>query len=191
MKKLIPPLEVVRVLNEAGVRFMLVGLHGIGGWMRKPRATDDVDVLVATRWHKKAVAVLQAAFPHLEVEDHEVVTRMRDPESQVVFIDVMRPNQPLFREVIKHAHPVASEGQTYNIPTLEAALAMKFAPMVSLNRADEYRHQDAHDFISIIKSNPDIDLQQLAAFGDLVYNGGGSEIVELVRKVRAGEKLIL
>ncbi len=61
----------IRVLNDVGVRFLLVGLHGIGGWMRKPRATDDVDVLVATRNHKKAVKVLLEAFPYLEAEDHE------------------------------------------------------------------------------------------------------------------------
>jgi hypothetical protein len=68
---------------------------------------------------------------------------------------------------------------------------MKFAPMISLNRAEEDRYQDAHDFMYIVKSNPDIDLQQLEAFGDLVYNGGGAEIVEALRKVRAGEKLII
>jgi hypothetical protein len=187
----IPPLEVIRVLNVVGVRFMLVGAHGIGGWMQKPRTTQDVDVLVAARGHKKAVNALLAAFPDLVAEDNEVVTRLRDPDTNLVRIDVMKPNQPLFREVIKHMHPVTSEGQTYNIPTLEAALAMKFAPMISLNRADEDRYQDAHDFMYIIKSNPEIDLQQLAAFGKLVYPSGDAEIVELVRKVRAGEKLIL
>jgi hypothetical protein len=43
----------------------------------------------------------------------------------------------------------------------------------------------------IIKSNPEIDLRQLAIFGDVVYNGGGAEILEMVRKVRVGEKLTL
>ena len=188
---LIGPIEVVRVLNEAGVRFMLVGLHGIGGWMQKPRATEDVDVLVATRSHKKAVAALLAVFPSLEADDQEVVTRLRDSGTQVVRIDVMKPNQPLFREVLKHTHPVTTGGQTFNIPSVEAALAMKFAPMISLNRAERDRFQDAHDFMYIIDFNSDIDLKQLAAFGELVYNGGGAEIVELVRKVRAGEKLRL
>jgi len=188
---LIPPMEVIRVLNGAGVRFMLVGLHGIGGWIQKPRATEDVDVLVAVRSHKKAIAALLAAFPFLQADDHEVVTRLRDSETQVVRIDVMKPNQPLFREVLKHTHPVSSGGQTYNIPSLEAALAMKFAPMISLNRAERDRFQDAHDFMYIIDSNSEIDLKQLAAFGELVYNGGGAEIIELVRKVRAGEKIRL
>jgi hypothetical protein len=41
----------------------------------------------------------------------------------------------------------------------------------------------------IVDTNPDIDLDQLAVFGQLVYNGGGVEIVEKVRQVRAGETL--
>jgi hypothetical protein len=190
-ERLIAPLEVIRVLNDAGVRFLLVGLHGIGGWMRKPRATEDVDVLVASRGHKKAVKALLEAFPYLEAQDQDVVTRLRDPESDVVKIDLIKPNQPLFREVIKHGHPVTSGGLTYSIPTLEAALAMKFAPMISLNRAEAERYQDAHDFMYMISSNPEIDLRQLEKLGTLVYPSGGKEILEMVRKVRAGEKLAL
>ena len=47
------------------------------------------------------------------------------------------------------------------------------------------------DFIRIVKINPNIDLETLAELGDLVYPGGGLEIVEKVRQVRAGEKLLL
>src|SRR5258708_533880 len=103
---MVPPLEVIRVLNAANVRFMLLGAHGIGGWTRNPRATQDVDVLVAARGHKKAVAALRAAFPFLQAEDHEVVTRLREPETGNVLIDVMKANQPLYRDALKHAHVV-------------------------------------------------------------------------------------
>jgi hypothetical protein len=191
VKNFIQPLEVVRVLNAAGVRFMLVGLHGILGWMRKPRATQDVDVLVAARHHKKAVTALLAAFPHLEEYDLPVVTRLRDRDTKEVAIDVMKPNQQPFRDALKHTREVASAGLTYQIPSLEMALTMKFAPMISLHRQDEDKHLDAHDFINIVKSNPDIDLEKLAEFGELVYTGGGQEIVEKVKQIRAGEKLIL
>ena len=75
------------------------------------------------------------------------------------------------------------------IPTLEMALAMKFGPMVSPNRADGKKRQDAADFTLIVAGHPEIDLEMLAEFGELVYPGGGKEIVELVRKIRAGEKL--
>ena len=71
------------------------------------------------------------------------------------------------------------------------ALAMKFAPMVSLSRADEDKHQDAHDFILLVKNNPDIDLDKLQTIAEGIYGGAGQEIAEMVRRVRAGEKLVL
>src|SRR5262249_10880901 len=128
---------------------------------------------------------------HLEVDEHPVVTRLRDRESHEVRIDVMKPNQELYRHVFKHTHTVTSHGRIYKIPSLEMALAMKFAPMISLNRADIDKYQDAHDFGRMVVSNPTIDLQKLAELGDLVYPGGGKELVEKVGQVRRGEKLNL
>jgi hypothetical protein len=191
VENLITPLEVIKVLNDAGVKFMLVGAHGIGGWLKDPRATQDVDVLVAMRSQKKAINALLAAFPQLQSEDHPGVTRLRDKLTGEVRIDVMKPNQELFREGLKHTQTVESKGQVYNIPSLEMALTMKFAPMIRLNRADKDKYQGAHDFMQMIDSNPNIELEKLAELGNLVYPGGGTEIVEKVRQVRAGEKLIL
>lgn len=187
----IPPLDVIRILNAAKVRFMLLGAYGIGGWMNKSRATEDVDVLVARRGHKKAVRALSAAFPHLVVEDYEVVTRLRHPTTRLVLVDVMKANQPLYRDALKHARPIESEGQTYNIPSLELALAMKFAAMISLNRSNDDRLSDASDFTKMVKTNAEIDLTKLHALGQLVYNGGGDEVARKVEDVRADRILNL
>src|SRR5687768_7113574 len=81
VKGVISPLDVIRILNANKISFVLVGAHGLAGWMKKPRATQDVDVVVADRQLKKATRVLAAAFPHLELEEHEVVVRMKDRES--------------------------------------------------------------------------------------------------------------
>jgi hypothetical protein len=186
----ITPLQVITVLNGQRVSFVLVGAYGLAGWTKSPRATQDVDVIVAAKHHKKAVKALLTAFPQLEAEDQEVVTRLRDRDSQAVLIDVMMPNL-LYRAAFKHTVDVKLGGQNYRVPSLEMALAMKFAPMISLTRADEKKHMDAHDFIRIVKVNPEIDLEKLAELGELVYNGGGQEILELVRRVRSGERLQL
>lgn len=188
---LIKPMDVIRVLNAAKVRFMLLGAHGLGGWTGEPRATKDVDVLVAARSHKKAVRALLEAFPHLQAEDNQVVTRLRDPETRDVVLDIMKPNQPLYHDALMHTHSVESGGQKYLVPSLEMALAMKFSAMISLTRSDDKKHFDAGDFIRMVKANPLIDLEKLRALGQLVYNGGGDELVEKVRQVRAGEKLVL
>ncbi len=191
VRDFITPLQAITVINQAGVRFVLIGGYSIGGWTREPRATQDVDVLVATRNHGKAVTALRKAFPDLVREDHEEVVRLRDPQAKRVVIDVHRPAEPLARATLRNTQPVTVEGQTYQIPTLEMALALKFLAMMSLRHTDEKKYLHDHDFIGMVKANPAIDLDKLAAFGELIYAGGGRDLGEKVRRVRAGEKLRL
>jgi len=189
MPTVIQPIDVIRLLNREKISFVLVGLHGLAGWMDEPRGTEDVDVIVAAKHHKRAVQLLQKAFPHLLATDGVVVTRLRDPETDKVVIDVMKPVQQPHREAFKYTRTVNIGRQHYRIPTLEMALAMKFAPMTSPNRAYEDKLQDAHDFVLIVKKNTQIDLEILRNLGDLIYPQGGDELLEMVRKIRAGERL--
>jgi hypothetical protein len=145
---------------------------------------------VAWKHIKKATKALSAAFPHLEPEDHEVVVRFRDPQSGEVVIDLMKPSA-LYRETFNHTCEVSSGKQRYRIPNLEMALTMKFAAMLSPNRAEEDRLQDAHDFILLVKQNSSVREETLAELGEHVFTGGGKDVLDKIRKVRAGEKLIL
>lgn len=185
------PLDVIKVLNRQALRFVLVGAYGLAGWLKEARATEDIDFVIMTRQHKKATKALLAAFPQLEADDQEVVTRLLDRESKEVAIDLIKQNRPLFRIVFKHVETLNVADEQYLIPSLEMALALKFATMISLTRADEKKFMDAHDFTLIVKNNFDIDLDVLAQLGDLLYPGGGAEIVEKVRQIRAGERLQL
>lgn len=191
VERALSPTEVISVLNRSGVSFVLVGAHGISGWLRKPRATEDVDLVVALKHIKKATRELLRTFPHLEAEDHEVVVRLKERGSQDVVIDLMKPVQTLYRETFRHTLTVHDEGQTYRIPSLEMALTMKFAAMLSPHRREDYKLQDTTDFVRMIFENQDIDTQVLSQLGELVYVGGGKRITELVEDVRAGRKLVL
>jgi len=189
--KAIPPLDVIRVLNDARISFVLVGAYGLAGWRKEPRATEDVDVVVAARQLKKAVKVLCNAFPELEPVDLPVVVRLRQRGTENVAIDVMKPVQQPYREVFKHTHSVQMGKQKYRVPSLEMAVLMKYSAMTSLNRAEEDIHQDAHDFILMVKNNQELDKEKLAELGTLLYADGGKDALELVRKALAGEKLNL
>jgi hypothetical protein len=191
MATIIPLPEVMAVLNAARISFVLVGAYGLSGWLHKPRATEDVDVVVTTRHLKKAVKALTEAFPQLEPVEFSVVIRLRDRETKDVAIDVMKPVQQPYREVFHHTHAVVSQGQKYRVPSLEMALVMKFSAMASPNRADENKHQDAHDFIVMVKKNPDFDRDKLADLASLIYPDGGTDVLEMTRKVLAGEPLQL
>src|SRR5687768_9825532 len=81
VKNFIPPHRIARILNKNNVPYVLAGAHGINTWLEEPRATQDVDIIVAIRHDKKVVRLLLEAFPQLTAEHHEVVTRLRDPES--------------------------------------------------------------------------------------------------------------
>ncbi len=52
-------------------------------------------------------------------------------------------------------------------------------------------YQDAHDFILMVREDPKTDSEKLFELGELVYPDGGAELLELVRRARAGEKLNL
>lgn len=185
----IDPLEIIKVLNEANVRFMLAGLHGLGGWMGEPRATQDVDLLIWARHHKKAVRAISEAFPQLVMEDFTVVTRYRGKGSGKIVIDLRKSSQGVFRAAFRHTKKIKVEDQEFLIPSLEMAVVMKFAPMVSPNRPQKDRFQDAHDFMHMIDSNPELDHEVLRELGEMVYAGRGAELLEMVRVVRAGEEL--
>ena len=182
-----PPTDVIAVLNEAAVRFILMGTYGITGWRGEERATQDVDVLVRQRDHRKAVRAIHAAFPHLQEVDSTVVTRFLDPATGTPLIDLMKPTQPLFKVAFRQTVLVE---ESYRIPNLEFALACKFAAMVSPNREENKKYRDAADFIEMVKHNPTaIRLARLRQLGERVYPGGGAEILRLVENARAGRRL--
>ena len=82
------------------------------------------------------------------------MVRLRDRESKEVLIDLLKQRE-LYREVFKHTQMTSEAGQQFRIPSLEMALAMKYAAMISPNRPLEKGYQDAHDFIIMVKGNPE------------------------------------
>ena len=192
MPRSILPTDVIRVLNKSKISFVLIGAHGAFGWMKveEARITKDIELLIAEKHQKKALKALLEEFPHLEPIDLPPVTRLKDPKTGQIVIDLMKPTE-LYRAAFKHTHTVLSGKLKYRVPSLEMALAMKFAAMVSPNREDVKKIVDSHDFIVMVRANPELDLEKLKMLGDLVYSEGGQEILELVRRVRAGETLIL
>lgn len=185
---MVAPADIIPVLNDAGVRFILMGNYGITGWRGEVRATEDVDILVRTRDHRKAVRTIQGAFPRLQVMDNPVVTRFLDPVTKTPLIDLMKPNQPLFKIAFRQA---VRDAEGYLVPNLEFALACKFAAMVSPNRQERKKYLDAADFMSIVEKNASaIRLDRLRRLGERVYPGGGAEILQLVEDAKAGRRLV-
>ena len=95
---------------------------------------------------------------------------------------------PLHKAVFKNS--IIAKRESYRIPTLEMALALEFAAMVSPHRAYERKQQDGVDFLVMTRAKQNqIKLEHAAELGELVYTGGGSEILKLIADAKAGKRL--
>ena len=57
---MISPLDVITVLNREKISFVLVGAYGLAGWLKEPRATEDVDVVVAASRFRRGATLGEA-----------------------------------------------------------------------------------------------------------------------------------
>lgn len=99
----------------------------------------------------------------------------------------MKPVDKLYKEILLNAVPV---GRTHRIPTLEMALAAKYAAMVSPNREQREKLQDEVDFSGMVIAHySDIEKNVLFSLGEMVQNGGGQEVLKFIEDAQAGRRL--
>jgi hypothetical protein len=183
----VSPENVIAALNAAGINPVLMGTHGINGYRDEARASQDVDVLVTKREVRKAVRVLEEAFPTLKVHENSAVARFVDPVSQTVVLDVMKPSSQAMQLVFRNTVAI---GERYRIPTLEMALVSKFAALRSPNRIPRKRHLDRADFTSIVEENRTLlDLDKLQKLAARVHAGGAAQILSLIADIDAGRDI--
>jgi hypothetical protein len=114
---------------------------------------------------------------------------MRDPVSQKVVIDVMRPSSRAMRLVFRHTVKI---GKTHRIPHLEMALVSKFLAMVATNRRQDKRQVDLGDFIDIVETNrAALDLAKVERLAELIHPRGGAAILRIVSDIDAGRQVRL
>ena len=95
----------------------------------------------------------------------------------------------LWKRLIKIATQVKIDGVPISIPPVEGVLAAKLSAMVSPMRRLLDKQQDGLDFARIVTVNHPLNSALLEELGDLVYPGGGSEILRLVADAKAGKVL--
>ena len=136
--------------------------------------------------------VVSELYPELDVRAIKEMTAFFVRGEQLSVIDIMLPHGNM-----NGANRAATIwvknacGTRYRIPTLEAALAHKYGAMLDLDRDVGTRQMDAVDFSWMVKHSTDegrqpIDLEKLAALGELVWPGGGGR--EILRFVEASKR---
>ncbi len=186
--------EILLTLTRKKIPFVLTGAHAIGGWTGRPRDTHDVDILVkGGRNHARAVKAIRELYPALESRDFTGVTAFFLPAEKESVIDVCYPHRADNAETL--ANPIwvkTPQGLKYRIPSLECALANKYGAMLTPNRHQKKRAQDALDFAWMVEHSMEegqkpIDMKRLATLGEMVWpGGGGRELVRLGEDAKQG-----
>ena len=183
----VTPEEVIAVMNDAQVEnWCLMGLHGYVGYLPMPRATQDVDVMVPYSQKLKAASAIQAKWPMLTRVDLSQVIRFLDstdldPDGKPKpVVDLMLPWSK-FQETILKDHVLSDSKTNSRYPTLEAALASKYAAIVSPNRSKDKKEQDTVDFRKLVRANhTQINRVSLSELGDQIWEKGGEEVLYFV-----------
>jgi hypothetical protein len=188
----VSPHDLASVLTATGTQYVLIGGHAIGYFTGTPRATVDVDVIVSSPQVSRATKALQKKFPELTVEDLRYNVRFNSARSEGRVgkerIDLVSDNVPLFNRILRlHTVAVPVRGQVIRLPTVEAAVALKFAAVVSPNRGDDSQPQDRTDLRAILIKNRNLNLAVLSELGDLVYPGGGRELTDACAAIWEGK----
>jgi hypothetical protein len=185
---------VIDTLNSAGIKdWVLMGLQGYVGYMPEPRATQDVDIMLPYSRRARAKKAISERWPALIVRELSQDTRFMDPldidpqGQPKPVIDLMHP-WSAFQELILKEYVVVDEETQHRLPTLEAALAWKYAAMISPHRDRDKREYDAADFRRLVRANRDRilhdDLRRLAS---LIWENGADEIERFIQTALSDE----
>ncbi|MEI6233239.1 MAG: nucleotidyl transferase AbiEii/AbiGii toxin family protein [Planctomycetota bacterium] len=180
------PGDLIPALKAADIEFMLVGAHGVSVWMSDPRATQDVDFIVRVKDKVKASNAILGKFPALIQEKNPDVWRYQLDGKYLV--DLILTTTPLHKRVFTEFSETRVDRLKVRVPKVESALAMKFAAMTGHYRNLVKKYKDASDFIDIATLNK-VDLPLLKELGELVFSGGGEQIVKYLGDARAGNRL--
>jgi len=187
----INPLEIVELFEESGLSYVLIGGHMLAYYTNNPRATVDVDFIIAEGDFNNAIDIVSTRYSALLLNDKiyhvtfdSIETDDFDPER----IDLIKDGFPLFKRVLKS---LAATKEKIKIPNIEAAIALKFAASISPNRAEGDKLIDQADLINLIKTNHKLNENTLLLLAECIYIGGGNELLQVINDVKEGNSISL
>lgn len=189
------PLEVAALFEKENMSYVLIGGHMLSYYTGIARATVDVDFIIGWTDFKRAAKMIQKTYSHFKPNDkvyHITYDSCRSTAGELERIDLVKDGFPLFRTVVeKYSTEIRKKQYVIKIPTIEAAIALKFAASISPNRGDENKPVDNADLLRLIRTTLKLDEKVLATLGDLVYKGGGNELASIVDDIRKGKTVRL
>jgi len=175
--------RVIRTLDHLGVKWSLVGAHAINTYTR-PRATEDIDLIVDAKRMKQVLAALEEEFGELHTVDVGAAIRVTE-----LSVDLIRSdNHPLFWEALQQGRV----RQGVRIPPAEILIALKFLAAVSPWRRPAERKQDAADLIGVYQAaGSELDIDAVLGHASRIYPGAEKELAKVFERIDRGEDVSL
>jgi len=192
----VDPLEVAALFESRQVSYVLIGGHMLSYYTGTARATVDVDFIIGGADFERASEAIDKVYTQFKQHDRvyhvtydsKKKSHSKEPER----IDLVKDSFPLFSTIVKkYSVNLRDSKQVIKIPTIEAAIALKFAASISPNRGDENKPVDNADLMRLIRITPELDEKVLQVLGELIYRGGGNELIAVVHDVRSGKVISL
>ena len=181
-------LDLFDRLDREGVEWVLVGAQAINLYLRRPRATVDVDIVVRKKHLRKAKKVLQEACG--AVEESEVHFKAElSPDPERLGVDMIKStSHALFEEALDRR--VQIEGVP--APCLEALLALKYLSIVSPWRSMPDKHQDISDLArAFLDNRPRIDRALFIELASRAYKNARPEAEKFIDAVENGKPITI
>lgn len=181
-------LDFFNRLEQAGIDWVMVGAEAVNLYLKRPRATMDVDIVVRTahvRRVKKIVRDMCEVMKDTEVHFKALLS----PDPMRLELDVIKSqSHELFEAALENQ--VVREG--VRVPRVEALLALKYLSAVSPWRARSDKLQDITDFMRAYRDNQSrIDRQLLIDLASRAHKGARKEFEHFLDAIEKNKPITI
>jgi len=170
---------VTRILHAAGIGAVVIGGLVVGCHTGRPRATQDLDLVIDAATLSRAVAKqLSTAVGAQTMETHPSFisflkkTSLGDRE----VLDVITSKAGSYGLVFANAISLQIAGLTIQIPTAEMMVVLKYTAATNPIRQPAKQAQDWADILAILDANPKLSVATIVYLADDVVPGWGEDL---------------
>jgi hypothetical protein len=178
---------VSKILTQSGIRSVMVGGLVVGCHSGRPRATQDIDVIVdVLEIPKKVIDQLGVLVGSKKLEKHPSFisfmkkTVLGDRE----VLDIITSKAGSYGLVFDNCVKLSISGNDIYIPSAEMMIVLKYTAAVNPIRQKAKQAQDWADIYSILDANEKINMYSITYLADLVVPGWGDDLENKIRSHR-------
>lgn len=171
------------------IHWVLVGAGAINFYSRRPRATQDVDLIVEAAHLSRAASIAQTVMGRgTRRENRGTHVTLHSPVSPLI-VDLIRSDQhALFQTALKEKR----RRKGVRIPPLEVILALKYLSAVSPYRHVDDKRQDLVDFARVLRANGErVNKGRLIDLGAQAHERARAEIARLIDDIEHDRPITL